>query len=148
MSDVDQPIERDIVTGLIVSTEYLQWIRPFWKAELLDSPELRRIAAWCLEYYDEYRKAPDRYIEPIYMDHLKYGRVPKKEAEDIGEILNRISDDFEHGDKFNFEYLKYRTVQHANSQNGKVLAAQIEILSEQGRVEEADELRRNFTPPF
>ena len=42
---MDQFIERKIVTGLVVSQDYIQTVRLHWNDELLESPELRRIAA-------------------------------------------------------------------------------------------------------
>ena len=46
--DDQEFIERRIVTGMIVSTDYLQRIQKFWNPALLESPELKIVAgcAW------------------------------------------------------------------------------------------------------
>jgi hypothetical protein len=143
---MDEFIERRIVTGLVVSTDYIRKVCVYWNDELLQSPELRRIAKWCFDYFEQYNKAPDTHIQDIYMDNLKHGRLSKGEQQDIAAILTRISDDFERGDQFNSAYLYDKTVQYFRSRELKDLAEQIDFLSEQGRTDEAEALRREFKP--
>ena len=144
----DEFIERRIVTGLVVSTDYIKKIRLHWNEELLESPELRRIAGWCLEYFDKYERAPCRDIGSIYMDHLKHDRIPKSEAADIQAILNRISEDDEEDDRrgrpFNAEYLYDETVKFFQQRDLVQLSEQMDILAEQRRVAEAERLRQSF----
>ena len=61
-------IERLIIVGLINSTEFAQQIRPLWDSAFIISTNLQRISTWCIEYYDQYQKAPGRTIEDIYFD--------------------------------------------------------------------------------
>ena len=98
-------MERRIVTGLIVSTEYIDMIQGFWNVSLLESSELAMIARWCVNYYEKYKKAPDRNIENIYIDNLKTGVLNKTDAAYIEEILHSLSDEFGRGTQFNAAYL-------------------------------------------
>ena len=69
--------ERRIITGMIVSKDYLDRIYRFWDSTLLESTELRMVSEWCVEYYERYKKAPDEDIEAIYMDKLKADPFPR-----------------------------------------------------------------------
>src|SRR5690606_35954453 len=105
-------MERYIITGLIVSREYIDRIRKFWDLSFIESPELRQIGAWCIEYYDKYSKAPDSFIEAIYLDKLRTGAIHGSEAQYIEEILTSLSDEYGRGEKFNVAYLYDQTVKY------------------------------------
>jgi hypothetical protein len=109
----EQDIERRIVTGLIVSEEYIRKIKPFWRDDLLGSPELRRVARWCLEHFERYAKVPDRDIEGIFFSALQTESIPKADAEFIELILTRVSDEYGRAQQFNSAYLLDQTVKYA-----------------------------------
>ena len=85
--DDQEFIERRIVTGMIVSTNYLQRIQKFWNPALLESPELKIVAGWCMDYFQKYGKAPDSDIQDLYMDALKKG-LSKADARYIEEFTD------------------------------------------------------------
>lgn len=62
----EQFIERRIITGLIISTDYIDHIREVWDPQLLGSGTAKRIANWCIEFYDQYKEAPGEEIESIF----------------------------------------------------------------------------------
>ena len=80
MNSDQEFFERRIVTGMIVSKDYLDRIHKFWDSTLLESPELKMIADWCMDYYEKYNRAPDSNIESIYMASLKGNFLSKAEA--------------------------------------------------------------------
>ncbi|KKK56342.1 hypothetical protein LCGC14_3065500, partial [marine sediment metagenome] len=51
---VDSFIERRIVTGLIVSTDYIQQIRPIWSSKMLQSRMAQSLSNWCVDFFDEF----------------------------------------------------------------------------------------------
>lgn len=117
MSD-DDFIERRIITGLIVSTEYLQRTQEFWKAEYFESATACMLAGWCWDYFNQYQKSPGRDIEGIYASKLRAG-LKEDKAEWIEGVLSNLSDEYERG-QFNVEYLidetkSYFQMQHLNS---------------------------------
>lgn len=142
----DEFIERRIVTGLIVSSDYVSRIRPFWKDELLEGPELRRIAGWCIEHFDKYQAAPDSDIESIYMEHLRAGRVSKGEAEFIELVLSRLSDEYGRGQQFNSAYLYDQTVEYFRRRELARHNEEIQALLDAGKTEEATALSQSFKP--
>jgi len=141
----EQGIERKIVIGLIVSTPYIDRIRRIWSSKLLQSAVAKRIAVWCVDYYDKYGKAPGREIETIYFEKLKKG-LPEDIAEEIEEdILPDLSEEYENSD-INFEYLAEQTHEHFNEMHLKLHGEKIRGLLEQGEVEEAEKLANEYLP--
>src|ERR1700681_1240736 len=94
-------IERRIVTGLIVSTDYVRQVSRFWTDDALESPELRKVARWCLDYFIKYDRAPERDVESLYLAALQRDELGRAEAELVEEILTRISDEFDRVESFN-----------------------------------------------
>lgn len=138
-------IERHIVTGLITSTAYLREVRGGWDERLLQSPTARRLASWCLEYYDRYNRAPNQDIEGIYVQKLKAG-LPPDMAEEIEEdILPDLSEEYERGN-FNLEYLLDRTREYFTERNLALHLEQIESLREEGDLKAAEELANQYRP--
>lgn len=137
-------IERRIVTGLVISTNYLQRIRKFWKGELLISPELSRIASWCWEYFEKYRKAPDVDIEAVFNYHKEGGLLPKDEVEVIEHILSRIADDFGRDEQFSASYLYDQTIKYFCKRELEIHTENVQFLIDQQRIEEATKLQQNF----
>lgn len=142
----DEFIERRIVTGLIVSEDYVRRIKPFWNPQFFDSPELRQIAVWCIDYFDQYNKTPDRDIESIYMDQLRADALSKAEAEYIEEVLTGLSDEYGRGVQFNSPYLYDKTIKYFKAKDLEQHNQAVQDLVETGRVEEAEALARSYHP--
>ncbi len=136
-------MERHIVTGLIVSDEYIERVSAFWDPLLLESPELRQVAGWCMDYYDKYHKAPDTTIEAIYMDKLP--SLQKADAQYIEGVLESLSDEFGRGAQFNAGYLYDQTVRYFKSQRLAQHNDEIKAMVDAGRVEEAEILAQSYT---
>ncbi|NCC56379.1 MAG: hypothetical protein EOM17_02010 [Synergistales bacterium] len=135
-------IERRIITGLITSTEYLLEIEKIWKGQYIESSAARIIADWCWEYYRKYKTAPGKDMEGIFLQKMKHG-IPKDTAEDIQDILEGLSDEWDRG-QFNSAYLLDQTRSYFQSQNLKQFAAQIQDSVETGEIAEADKLARAY----
>jgi hypothetical protein len=89
-------IERLIILGLIVCTEFLKKVRGQWldnKFKMI-SPELHKIAGWCFAHYDEYKEAPDWVIVRIFLRHASDDPIEEAEAELIEIILQKLKDDW------------------------------------------------------
>ena len=66
----DKHIERRIIIGMIVSTDYLSRIRKLWNPQFFTSEAARILSTWCIEYFDKYGKAPQNDIDDIFCDRL------------------------------------------------------------------------------
>lgn len=108
-------IERRIVTGLIVSTAYIETVRKVFNTSYLEASMAKVLAKWCLDFYDKYGKAPGQEIEAIFLQNTKGLR--KEEKEDIEDILADLSDEYERIDKFNVGYLVDQTLVYFDEQS-------------------------------
>jgi len=146
MKDEQEFFECRIATGLIVSKDYLDRISRIWDSSLLESPEIRMIANWCLDYYYKYNQAPDKNIESIYMERLQAGNLPKAEAQYIEELLATLSDEFGRDTQFNSAYLYDQTINYLKAQELKRYQEEAQALLDAGKVSEAENLLQSFTP--
>ena len=145
MEPLNASFERKIVTGLIVSTEYITEIRRFWNIKLVQSSMAKRLCLWCIEYFDTYNKAPFKDIEGIFLEKLKTGKVPKDVAEEIEEeILPGLSDEYEREGKFNSEYLLAQTKRYFKERQLRLHTEQIQNLIDQGEITEAENKALSF----
>lgn len=140
----DQFIERRIVTGLIISTEYIHRIRKSWDSKLLQSRTAKKLATWCIEFYDEYRTAPGEEVESLVRQKAK--AMPAKELEDIEDILAGLSDEYEREDKFNVGYLFDQSIQYFEERSLQDFTAGIQDKLEKGNITEAKKAAFDYKP--
>ena len=137
-------IERQIIKGLIISTEYLQRLRSVWDVKLLESVTARRIAGWAWEYFEKYNKAPGGDIEGIYYSKLRENNLPKDIAEEIEQdILPRLSEDYS-DNSLNLDYLLSQTLKYFRERQLKVHCESIQALLIGGDVDDAEKTACNY----
>lgn len=138
-------LERRIIIGLIVSTEFTQKVRPTWNDQFIQSSAAKRLAGWCIEYFDEYEKAPYRHIEDIYIEKLRTTSIPKDLAEEIEEdILPDLNEEYEEGGPFNVDYLYKQTKKYFHERRLILHNEEIESLVAEGNLEEADTVAESY----
>lgn len=127
---------------MIVSTDYIRQIHHVWDIRLLSSNMAKRLATWCMEYYEKYNKAPVRDIEGIYFEKIK--TLPKDIAEEIEQdILPSLSDEFIE-ETFNLNYLLDQTFKYFKERQLTLHTEEVQALLDKGRVDEAEQLTCNF----
>lgn len=131
-------IERQIVIGLIVSTDFLQRIRPMWETRLLKATSAQRLSQWAIEYFDKYHKAPGLHIEDIYFEKLREGYIEKDLAEDIEEDLRDLSEEYE--ESFNLQYALDSADKYLNERHLSLHLEKVQELIDSGEPGEAREL--------
>lgn len=138
-------LERKIIIGMITSTLYLQQIRPACNTAFFKSAPAKRIAKWCLDYFDEYKEAPGRNIETIYLEKVKKDKIPPDIAEEIeDDILPGLSDEYEEG--LNLEYLKKQTEEYFAERDLYMHQEHVKFLLDGGAIEEAQRLTETYKP--
>lgn len=139
-------IERKILIGLIVSTEYCQKIKDFWNLQLLESTTAKTLATWCWEYFNQYHLAPGKEIESIYHTKLKEGRIAKDIAKEIEEeILLGLSAEYEN-ESFHLAPLLDETKKYLTERHLTIYKDNLEVLLAKGQIEEAGKLAGEFKP--
>lgn len=138
-------VERRIIIGMIVSTEYLQAIQSAYNLRYLKSSMAKRLASWCMEYFRKYNKAPGRDIEGIFFEKLKKGNMPKEVAEEIEEdILPGLSDEYAEEHKFNFQYLLDQTRTYFKERRVAIHIEDLQGMIDTGEVDQAETTAASF----
>ena len=138
-------IERRIIIGLITSTEFIQNIRNDWDVKLLESQMAKRLATWCIDYFDQYGKAPSKNIEGIYYQKLKEG-LPDVISEEIEEdILPGLSEEYER-ETFNLDYLLDQARLYLKEKRLLRFSKEIQGAVDEGDLTEAERIAAEFKP--
>lgn len=140
----DEFIERRIITGLIVSTDYQQAIESFWNPKLLASTTARVLAGWSIEHFQKYGCAPGRDIEDIYTSKLKAGLNPDQ-GEDIEDILRGLSKEYEQ-EQSNIPYLLDQTVEYFKQRTLQNHIEQLQAELVDGDLVTAEEIVKDYKP--
>jgi len=135
-------IERRILTGLIVSTEFTQQIYPVWDIRYLEALEIREVAKWALNHYEKYNEAPKHLIEDIYFEKLKSKQVDKDLAENIEDMLRSISNELE--DTFNVKYALDKALKYFRERHLELHQERVNDLLTEGSEEEAETLASSY----
>lgn len=135
--------ERQICTGLIVSTEFIQGIEPIYNESCLKIPFARTVARWALEYFNKYQVAPKHHIEDIFKDQ-RYSIQDPDEEDMIKSFLSDISKEYVKGEKFNAGYILDKTEAYFREESLKNLTNEIRKVLIGGRIEEAEALVKGY----
>ena len=95
-------IEKKIATAGIVSTEFCRDITKIYKPEYIQVDYIRQVLDWVFEYFDEYKKAPERQIQDMFI--VEKDEMKQEQAELIETFLSRISKEYEEKETFNQQY--------------------------------------------
>lgn len=139
-------IERLVVTGLINSTEFIQQIRQVWDPVFMESRSARLIAEWCIEFYDEFNKAPERNIEDIYFDKKESRSIPIGMEESVEEDLEDLSAEYD--ESFNLLYALKRANKYFKRRHLEEHQSRVKALIENGDDDAAHELAGSYSSPI
>ncbi len=93
-------LERNIITGMIVSDRALRTIGLAYKQKYFAAEASQTVAKWCLTYQEKYGKAPGADIRTLFEAHRRNGLNPEA-AQLIGQMLESISQEFERQENYN-----------------------------------------------
>ena len=129
--------ERQIVLGLVVSSEYFRIAFPLLQSDLIETPYIRTVVKWALHYWEKFQKSPGIHIEDIFKKEVKAGSVDEDEAVLIEELLFSLSDEYERAEQFNVQYLVDQTESYLETKNIEAKTKRIKTLLERGELSAA-----------
>ena len=144
---VDASLDRQILTGMIVSTKYLKAVQAIYRPEFLLTPFAVTVAHWCLDYFDQYEEAPEKHIQDIFKSKEREGKLADAQADEIEQFLSNLSEEYKLADKFNVEYLLDLTERAFRARSIKCLAEDIEAHLSHGDLIEAEGALSHFKLP-
>jgi hypothetical protein len=109
--------ERKFTINLITSDRFCKEVIPLIHPKYFETIYAREVSAWCIEYYNQFSKAPGKDIKSLY--HSKRPLIHDDETVDlVSDFLASLSKEFEETDinnidyevKFAIKYLKIRSL--------------------------------------
>jgi len=126
--EISNDIEKRILTGMIVHTQYLRDISTIIQTKFFKIDYIKKIAGWVLAYYKQYKEAPGKNFESIF--YSKTEKLKSAEIEIMENFLQEISDQYilDNQDSFPFnkELLYDHTVEFCRDRQLEILQKTIE----------------------
>lgn len=103
---IDTSAEKNIITGMIISTEFIRGIESILKIHLLQLPYSKVVARWCLDYFKAYGTAPMEEIQSLFSAYSSERLAEPEMVESIELFLSELSSRYElTGIDFNTPYM-------------------------------------------
>lgn len=139
--------EKQIITGMIVSDQYLKEIQTIISNDLFQLPFSKKISDWCIKYYAEYKQAPREAIQDIYNTAVRGNKLDDDTSEIIGKFLSDVSEKYEKVEHYNARYYLEQAEKYLRAQNLRNLKNDIDAALQEGDVEEGEKIITNFKRP-
>jgi hypothetical protein len=139
---VDNAIEEKIITGLIVSDKFCRDVIPLIDLKYFVVSYSRTVASWCIAYFKQYKEAPSKQIQEIFI--VEKVNLKEEEANIISIFLTRLSSNFETDNTFNVEYLFDKTIEYFRKRTLKIAATNINQYLEIDRLSDAEKEIEKF----
>jgi hypothetical protein len=140
---VDTTIERQIITGMIISEEFLVGIQSIYRPGILRGNFTNIISQWCIDYYQKYSKPPGKEIEDVFRRHKK-GDLDPAQADIIEDFLSGISHEYEAGEVFNSPYILDQAEEYFRLSSLESLRYELTKCIAGGRIEDGESLIGDF----
>jgi len=142
--NVDNDIEKRILTGLIVNDEFCTNIQKMIKKQYFQIDHVKTVVGWVQDYYKAYKKAPAKQIQDIFVSEK--ASLKDADAELIGRFLLSLSQAYEDGGSaFNYEYLLDQSRDYFRERSLTMLAEKIQGELARGKVDQAELEVKNFS---
>lgn len=136
----DLTIERQILSAMIISDPFMKRFADIIKPVFFESPYIRTIAKWVLQYHKHHKNAPKMTIKDIMDTKISSNDIDEKEASLIEPIINEIINTAAILPDFNHEYHIRTAEEYFTSRNLTLSANKILELVEQKQVGEAEKV--------
>ncbi len=127
--------EKRIVTGMIVSTEFVEAINPIFSLDYFKNSYLKTVAEWCSVFFEEYTKAPFMHIKDIFESESHY--LDENDVEMIEILLGDLDDKYDEGE-INLGYWVDNAKDYFRVRELEITVNNISVLKEKGDIEEAE----------
>lgn len=139
---VDTEIEKDIITGLIVSDSFCRDLLPICRGSYFQTDLGKLLYGWVHAYYEEYSKAPGKDIKNIYLVERK--SLEEEKGEVVEKFLTNLSEGYEQKEQINEEYLKDYSIRYIKERALTIKVDEIKANLELNNIEEAEKCVLDF----
>lgn len=135
-------VEKQIITGMIVSKEYMQSVYPLVDLSYFRNSFTRKIAGWAIEFYECYEEIPFDNIKNIFDSEKQ--KLKEAETKLISSLLVEISNKYEREKGLNVPYLTDETEAYFKKRELEITAGNLRVLLEKGDVRGAEDQISSF----
>lgn len=139
---VDSTTENQIITGMITSTKFLSEIRSVYASEYFQNSFAKVIGFWCMDYFDQYKKAPGIHIKDIYNIETEEG-LADEDKEIIAIFLDKLSKQYSEGQEINADYIRDNAFSYFRKRSLELSTDKMQKLLNIGKIDEAEEVLLN-----
>lgn len=126
IEEIDLSQERQIIIMMIVSTEFLNQIIPILKIRYFKSSYAKTIVKWIIDYYNEFKIAPEKNIQSIYQSKLPTLKN-EEDTEIISDLLLSLSNDWKNKSSIhNIDFLIKDSIKYLKLSSLEILKEEIE----------------------
>jgi len=137
VKQLDMNLEKQILTRMITSTQFLRDINDFIQEEYFTTKYIQTVATWILEYFEEFEMSPNGAIKDIF--EQKSILMEDSEAEMLRMLLSNMSDIDDAEEKSDdHEYITSRTLEYCKKRELELTAGNIKYYLEQNDVVNAE----------
>jgi len=138
----DVNVEKRIITGMIVSKEYMQSIYPLIDLSYFKSSFTKKLASWTIEFYETYEEVPFDDIQSIF--NAEEPTMKEEESKLISKLLARISKRYEREKGLNLPYLLDQTEKYFKTRELEITAGNLKVFLEKGDIRRAEDQISSF----
>ena len=135
---VDRKIERHILIGMIVNTNYLSFVSTKMTKNDLKNTYASTVAGWCLDYFEKYGEAPGGNIEKIFEYQNKKEEINENDVDLIEKLLKEISEEYSKGEDINVDFLLDKTEEYLKKNAIEQTIVEAENQIQEGNVKGAE----------
>lgn len=136
MAKLKLTAEKELIIGLIVSTDFIAQIAPTLQINHLQATSSRTVAKWCVDYYEQYKTAPQQFIQDLYTQYKK--QLSEEDAIIIAKMLSHVSEQYEEKEKYNVPYMIDKAADYIRERRLATLLDQLEHDITLGRLDKAE----------
>lgn len=135
--------ERDLLIGIIVSDKFCREITPVLNPRLLQVEYARIIAGWVKEFYNNFKRAPEKDILKLY--RAKCEEISDEALQDnVLTFIQRLDEDYESVSQFNVDFALQEAVSYLKKLQLQNLNADIDAYLTSGDIGKAENLITKF----
>jgi replicative DNA helicase len=132
---IDSYTEKRILTGMIVSTEFMSILNPVIQINYFQSNYGRTVAKWCVEFYEQYEQAPFDHIQDIFDQRSS---ELNEEADLVKALLSDISEKYENNAGLNVPYMIDKAFEFFKKRELELTVGNMQILLGKNDLEGAE----------
>ena len=142
---IDSKVEQQLLIALIISKPFLSQAAPVLDLDLIHAEHFKQIAKWCLDYFQEYRKAPGKHIETIYYAWAETQDKSSVLVEAVHDFLDHLNSEYDSAKELNVPYLLDSLSSYLAMKKMQRASETLEYALSQGNRKEAEQVFADYS---